>query len=696
MKKAIIILSIALLSAIILTACSKEDDEEEETTPVERFDDYVDEWNEQNFDDMYDFLSEEAAGTYSSEDFVDRYEDIYDDSEVEDLQIDYDDLDEETLDEAMSDGEAEIPFSVAMNTVAGSIDFDYQAMLIKEGETEDEDGKWYVDWDPGFIFPELKDGGEISLQSEAPDRGSIYDRNDEPLATNDTVHDIGIVPEQMDDDEEQTKEKIADLLDIDTDTIDAKLDQDWVDSDVRVPIQTIPDATSKLLGNFEEINGVDIIEDQGRVYPEAETTSHLVGHIGQVQEDDLEDMDDDERSAYSDDDVIGKRGLEKFYEDDLRGEKGMKIIVTYDDAEDGEEEPKDDTILAEKSAEDGEDITTTIDMDVQEAIYDSYDDDTGTAAAIDPKSGETLALISSPAFDPNEFAYGVSEDTYKELSDDDDKPLLNKFSQTFAPGSAIKPITAAIGLENDTIDPNEELEIKGKEWSNGEGWGDYTVKRVSGENEHVDLSDAIVESDNIYFAKQAVDMGGDTFVEGLENFGFDEKLPFEYGIKESTASSNGSLDDEVLLANAGYGQGELEMSPLHLALAYTAILNDGDMLQPTLFKNEDTDEVWKEDLLTSDEAEMLRDDLRHVVKSSNGTATKAQEADFPISGKTGTAELKRTDEETSSNQENGWFVGYPSDDEDILIAMMIEDTEEEGGSSYTVEKVSDILQTLKE
>src|SRR5699024_6574771 len=124
----------------------------------------------------------------------------------------------------------------------------------------------------------------------------------------------------------------------------------------------------------------------------------------------------------------------------------------------------------------------------------------------------------------------------------------------------------------------------------------------------------------------------------------------------------------------------------------TPFINDGDMIQPTLLSSEDTEQVWKKDLITPEEADIIQEDLRQVVESPKGTAKQAREADFPISGKTGTAELKRSGE--TSGQENGWFVGYPSDDKDVVIAMMVEHTEEKGGSSYAVKKVTDILQKI--
>src|SRR5699024_2596920 len=191
---------------------------------------------------------------------------------------------------------------------------------------------------------------------------------------------------------------------------------------------------------------------------------------------------------------------------------------------------------------------------------------------------------------------------------------------------------------------------------------------------------------------QAVDMGGEAMVSGLEQFGFGEELPFAYPIETSSISNDGTLDDEILRANTGYGQGELQISALHLALAYTPFLNDGTMLQPTLLKNEETNQAWKSDLITSDEAKRLQDDLRKVV--TEGTAKAGNQADVHVSGKTGTAELKLSNDDVTG-EENVWFVGYRTEDKEILIAITIEHTEDKGGSSYTVEKVTSILDELK-
>ncbi|MYL59385.1 penicillin-binding transpeptidase domain-containing protein, partial [Virgibacillus halodenitrificans] len=397
-----------------------------------------------------------------------------------------------------------------------------------------------------------------------------------------------------------------------------------------------------------------------------------------------EDLEEVEPGTYGPNDVIGKRGLEQLYEKQLRGEQGAQITITKD----GEEE----TLLAEKPVKNGENVTVTIDVNVQEKIYKSFDGDAGTATAINPKTGETLALVSSPSFDPNDMLYGTSNSMWKDLQEDEKKPLLNRFSATFAPGSVIKPITGAIGLNNGTIKPGEGIKIEGLDWSNGKGWGDYQVHRVSESNGPVDLTDALVRSDNIFFAMKAVEMGSEAYVKGLKQFGLSEKMPYEYPIAASTISSNGKLEDEVLLANSSYGQGELEMSSLHLATAYTTFLNGGSMLKPTLLTSEDKGQIWKKDLITKDQANHIQEALRKVVEK--GTASKyAKNAEFPVSGKTGTAELKLTNE--GGGEENGWFVGYPTETPDILIAMMVQQTQDRGGSGYTTKKVIEALNDIK-
>ncbi|GAA0446725.1 penicillin-binding protein 3 [Lentibacillus halophilus] len=666
---------VMILFTVVTAACS-----DDEITPQERFDTYVDHWNEQTFSRMYDMLTSNATDTYSTEAFVDRYQKIYKDLQITDLNVTYDGLSDKETEQAMDKGTAQFPFTVEMNSIAGPISFDYQATLIKEGEDDNEN--WYVKWDPGFIFPEIKNGGDISLDITEPERGDILDRNRLPLALNVRANDVGIIPGKLGDQPEETKQTIADVLDLSTDMINNKLNQDWVGPNMHVPLKTVRNEKKDLLATLRNIEAISMHDTTTRAYPLGKAAAHLTGYIGQITAEELDEMDSD--NAYDKNDMIGKRGLEQLYEDRLKGKQGVTIRAVTDD---------DKTVIAEKPVENGKNVVTTIDADIQETIYESYDDNAGTAAAIHPKTGETLALVSAPAFDPNKWVFGISQSTYDQLQNDPQRPLINRFTATFSPGSAMKPITASVGLADGNIVPGEGIEINGLTWSNGEGWGDYKVRRVSESQGPVDVTDALIRSDNIYFAMKAVDMGGDTFVNGLEQFGFGEDIPFPYAMEQSTVSQSGSIDEEILLANTAYGQGEVQISPLHLALSYTPFLNNGDMIKPTLLADTETNQIWKENLLNKKQASVIQKALRKVVASPKGTAGGAQKADFPIAGKTGTAELKRTSEEDGA--ENGWFVGYPADKQNVLIAMMIKDTQDKGASGYTVNKVTDILKTIR-
>ncbi|MUV39039.1 Penicillin-binding protein [Lentibacillus sp. JNUCC-1] len=664
-----------LLGLLILGACSND-----EPSPNERFETFVDSWQNQDFDKMYQLQATQPTDAYEPTDkeaFIDRYKKIYKDINVEDLEISYSSLKEEKLEKAIDDGEAVYPFSVKMNTVAGGIDFEYTATLVQEGEEDEKN--WFVQWNPGFIFPDLKDGGEIAINTTNPERGDIVDRNQIPLALNDEVYEVGIVPGKFDNNDATIK-KVADLLTMDADKIKNKLNQDWVQPDYFVPLKNIMKTDSNK-DALLSIGGIQFDNALGRVYPLDEAAAHLIGYVGQVTAEEIENHKD---RQYNPNDIIGKRGIEQLFEEKLRGEAGIQLQII--------KESDEDVMLAEKPVKDGENVVLTIDGSLQKKIYESFDNESGTAAAIHPKTGEALALVSSPAFNPNDMAAGLPYSMVQEMENDPKLPLINKFNATYSPGSTIKPLTAAIGIKNGTLDRNEGIKINGLTWSNGEGWGDYKVKRVSESNEPVDLTNALVRSDNIYFAMQAVDMGSEALVSGFESFGFGEDVPFSYPIQTSTISSDGKIKDEVMLANTGYGQGQLQISALHLALSYTPFLNEGDMLKPVLLSDEDKEQIWKEDVVSKDVAKQMQEDLRKVV--AEGTANAAQRDNVAIAGKTGTAELKLSSED-KDGQENGWFVGYTADQKDLLIAMMIEHTEDKGGSAYTAEKVGELIGEVK-
>src|SRR5699024_5386347 len=210
-------------------ACSKNN-----ITPEERLKEYTTFWTEQQFDSMYSMLTDEAKTEYPTEEFVDRYQKIYEDINVSDLSISFPELTKEELKEASENKSIDIPLTVEFNSIAGEINFSYDIELI---QVEEEDKlNWKIDWNPGLIFPDLVDGGEIRIQMKQPRRGEILDRNRMPLAINDIVYEVGIVPERFENKKEEISQT-ATLLGMSTSSIEEQLNAEWVEPHLFVPLK---------------------------------------------------------------------------------------------------------------------------------------------------------------------------------------------------------------------------------------------------------------------------------------------------------------------------------------------------------------------------------------------------------------------------------------------------------------------------
>lgn len=658
---------IMMLLFVIVSGCSKDD-----PTPDERLSQYIKLWNEQKFDEMYAFLSTEAKETVSKEDYVSRYEKLYSDLGISDLNVTYTKpSEEEDFDKEES---ATIPFSVQMNSIAGEISFDNEAVLVKE--EKDEEVNWYINWDTTYIFADLEQEDKVSIQTVKAERGSIIDSNENPLATNGLIYQIGLVPESMGDDKNAVMEKLATLLDIKKETIEKALNADWVQPSYFVPIKKVATGDQDYLDELFAIPGVQKQDTTGRVYPYGESAAHLIGYVGSITAEELEEQ---EGKGYSSTDVIGKRGLEQVYEEQLKGTNGVTISITKADGTNVQ--------LAEKPVQNGENIKLTIDADLQKEIYEKMDGEAGAATAINPTTGETLALVSSPSYDPNKLIVGLTSTEQEEYNNNELEPYTNRFKLTYAPGSVIKPIVAAAALTEEVITPEQERNITTKQWQKDKSWGNYYVTRVHGGSQPVNLANALLYSDNIYFAQTALDLGKDKFTTELKKYGFEEEIDYPYPIETSTI---GELGTEVLLADSGYGQGHVEMSVVHLASAYTPFVNGGNLIKLILLADQEKGTVWKENVMSSATAETISNDLQQVVDNENGTAHAVKTEGMTLAGKTGTAELKAKQGETGT--ENGWFVAYDKKEKDLLIAMMIEGVQDNGGSAHVVKKVKNILE----
>ncbi|MFD1863126.1 penicillin-binding transpeptidase domain-containing protein [Planococcus chinensis] len=658
MKKSWIAIA-AVLVLVLLAGC------QQQATPEDRIKEYISHWNKGEFAEMYEnYLNDGTKGAYDKAQFVDRQKKIQEDLNIENLEVTYTEPPEDA--EWNEEEPADFPVQVKMDTVAGPVEFEQNMTLLHETHGEEEN--WFVEWNPSFIFPQLEAEDKIQIDRIQAARGEILDRNGLALAINGGGFNVGIVPEKFTD--ESKKAELAKLLGITVESIDQKLGQSWVKPELFVPIAKLARTDTETIDAAIKIPGVAAQNTPMREYPYGAALSHVTGYIGSITAEQLEERKD---QGYTANDQIGRGGMEGVLEERLRGTDGLKIWI------DKPAEGIEPITVAEKPVENGETVQLTIDAELQKKTYDAMKGEPGTSAALNPKTGETLALVSSPGFDPNEFMLGISGTRYKELEEDPKNPLFNRFRAAYAPGSTLKPVTAAIGMEAGTLKPAEGITINGKTWQKDASWGDYKVSRLHPEAPNpVDLNIALVYSDNIYFAQQALNMGNETFVAGLKEFGFGEEIEFPLGLKASQISNEGTIGSAGQLADTSFGQGQMLTNIVHLASMYEPFLTDGVMYKPTLLLDEEDSQVWKEGLVSAETAATLRTAMRNVVV--DGYAQSANIAEADLAGKTGTAELKAAGEDRG--KENGFFVTYDASNPEVLMAMMIENVEDNGGSDY--------------
>lgn len=420
-----------------------------------------------------------------------------------------------------------------------------------------------------------------------------------------------------------------------------------------------------------------------REYPYGKVAAHLVGYVRGIS---AEELAEHKGEGYTESSIIGKTGLEAAFEDKLRGKNGSGIYIV------DQNEARLKTI-AETNIEDGEDIKTTIDIELQKDIYDEFDGNNALSIAMNPKTGEILAMVSLPSFDSNKFVTGFTDEEWKELSSSEDTPMLARYQSTWAPGSSFKPVTGAIGINTDSFSASDDFGTSGLSWQKDSSWGDYKVTTLTAYSGAANLRNAFIYSDNIYFAKAALKIGSDTFEKQLLNIGFDKSLDFPISMSTSEFGDENKFDSEVQLADSGYGQGKVLVNPLHMASIYSAFVNNGNIIKPRIEYNKTT-EYWIEDAFSEDTAKTIRDDLVQVVENSGGTGHAAKISGVTLAGKTGTAELKASKDE--SGEELGWFNAFVvSDkaDEQILTVNMVENVENRGGSHYLLPKVKNIIQS---
>lgn len=658
--------------------------EEQGRTPGELLITYMNHIAGREYEEMYAMLHKETPGMIGEEEFVKRNSAIYEGIEMRNMTV-------KVI--AYEESRQTAIYETSFDTVAGKIHFKNEAHFLK-GEKGYE-----LVWEHSLIFPDLDASDKVRVCTTQARRGRILDRNGRVLAGKGTASSVGIVPGKMKD-RKETVEKMAVLLSIKQDTIEKKLSEQWVKEDSYVPIQIIPKVKESDLLSLKpkrkahaeqerhekllEIPGVKISDTEVREYPLEKAAAHLVGYVQSVT---AEDLEKHAGEGYAADSVIGRTGAEGLFENELRGQRGCRIFI--EDA--GGNEKKE---LASVSVRHGQDVMLTIDAGLQTSLYEQYKDDKSCSAAIDPQTGEVLALVSTPSYDNNEFIMGLSEEKWAAMNEDKKKPMYNRFRQVWCPGSSFKPIIAGIGLDCGAFNPKEDFGKEGRRWQKDSSWGAYYVTTLH-TYAPVILENALIYSDNIYFAKAALKIGAGQMEKSLLQLGFQEELPFEIKMQKSQFSNREHIETEVQLADSGYGQGQILINPLHMACIYSVFCNNGNVVKPVLVYKEHAEvSYWIPEAFTGKTADRVLEGLKKVVSDPNGTGYAARRKDIVLAGKTGTAEIKASKEDNSGT-ELGWFCVFTADRKagrPFLIVSMVEDVKERGGSGYVVKKTSRSLE----
>ena len=673
------------ISAITLCATKFIGIRKDRTTPEEVLLKYMGYIQEQNYTAMYQLIDVEASGQISEEDFVKRNSAIYEGIEVQNMAVTILSCDME---------KNVVRYQTEFDTVAGEISFENEAYFLKTEDT------YKLAWMDALIYPELLETDKVRVSVTQAKRGEILDRNGRVLAGKGTASSVGIVPGKLENQDDSLKQ-IADLLGMKPEEIEKKLSAKWVKEDSFVPVKKLrkveeielmslePD--EEALKEYErqqrllEIPGVMISDTEVRSYPLKDAAAHLVGYVQNVTAEDLENHAGEGYTASS---VIGRSGAEGLFEKELKGQNGCRIYIVDSDGNEKEE-------LACRIVENGKDIKLTIDSELQKALYEQFQSDKSCSVAMNPYTGEVLALVSTPSYDNNDFIMGLSSEKWAALNEDENKPMYNRFRQVWCPGSTFKPITAAIGLESGAVDPNEDYGNVGLSWQKDASWGSYHVTTLHAYNPVV-LENAIIYSDNIYFAKAALKIGAAEMKDSLLRLGFQEELPFEIVMAKSQYSNTENIETEIQLADSGYGQGQILINPLHMACIYTAFCNEGNVIKPHLLYSQETKtEYWIPNAFSVNHTNIVLEGLKKVVNDSHGTGYAAHREDILLAGKTGTAEIKVSKEDTSGT-ELGWFAIFTAEkteENPILIISMVEDVKGRGGSGYVVGKDKQVLES---
>ena len=519
-------------------------------------------------------------------------------------------------------------------------------------------------------YEEKSADNSVKSVEQIPLRGIFLDRNGEVLVSNIPAYTLRITPANYD----RSLNKILEtILEVEPGYVDKILYNNRIYSKY-IPIRIRRGIDFRVVAWIEEnsqhLHGVDYIVEMQRGYPVGIMASHIFGYNKEIDPLQLEKEDE----YYRPGDYVGHNGLEKTYEEFLRGTKGYNyILVDSKRKEIGKYHEGDEDVSSIK----GHDLVLSIDADVQRVAEEEFKDKKGAVVAIEPATGEILAILSSPQYDLTRFAYVTSREFLNKLYQDKDKPLFNRATMSVKPpGSTFKLLAAVAALDMGVITPETKIYCSG-----GFTFGRY-FKCHGGPHGSLDVEHAIEKSCNTFFYNLIYKIGLDKWAEYARRFGFGSKTGVDIGeevaglIPDSKYYENiyGPKWPRSIMASLAIGQGETSVTPIQLAQYVALIANGGKSFVPHLVKgyiDEETKQLvpFKFKQINVGVKQEVLDIVKHgmfLVVNGYGTATWIRMKDIKIAGKTGTAQ-------NPHGKDHALFVCFaPYEKPEIAIAVVVE------------------------
>jgi len=543
-------------------------------------------------------------------------------------------------------------------------------------------------------FLGLAADNHIRLRSITPERGLIYDSQGRLVASNIQSYGLYIHPLKTENIEELL-EVCSSLIELDADRME-EVQQKYLAKSKRSELILIKEKLTekeiaRLMVNRYRLAGIEIQPRYQRFYPYGELVSHLVGYIGRISS---EEEGEYIKGGYQRFDEIGKLGLEKFYEETLRGTNGMEEVGVnaYGDVV---------RTYTHERPQKGQDLSLWLDIDLQQFVWDTLVEEKGAVVVLDAKSGGILAMVSKPSYDNNLLVRGISKENFAKLSSREDAPLFNRAAKgRYPPGSTIKPFYSIIALSNGVVTPSYSIFDKG--WFSLPNSNQVFHNWKRSGHGTVNLQRALRVSSDTYFYTLATMMGHSMMLEGLNKFSFGHRsaLDVEGESKAVLPTDKWKREEHHLpwfpgdTVNMGIGQGFFLATPLQLAAATLIFVHSGKEVQPRLVR-----QIGDEAYYASSKDQyrvqtskanwaLVSKGLEEVVHHKEGTAKKAGEnAGYIMAGKTGTSQVvslakvralqERGLEVKKEWQDHALFLGYaPAHQPRYVISLLLEN----GGS----------------